>query len=184
MLAMKTQGAVPKEIESVVKFRSQHFTLGQAKLKSVWADERIASIVSEMDSVERVRENVAAARSELSLTAEESHQLNQLAAFTAGYACNGCKHLCENAVAGPLAIAAPLRYLRCTTSATARPSVRGSCTGSFRPRRARSRSRSWKGTWRRPAACIPRASISRRGCGGRGRYSLRTLSEEFERTGH
>ncbi len=111
MLAMKTQGAVPKEIESVVEFRSQNFTLGQAKLKSVWADERIASIVSEMDSVALVRENVAAARSEVSLTAEESHQLNQLAAFTAGYACNGCKHLCENAVAGPLAIAAPLRYL-------------------------------------------------------------------------
>ncbi|HBG94794.1 MAG TPA: aldo/keto reductase, partial [Chromatiaceae bacterium] len=56
-------------------------------------------------------ENVAAARSEISLSAEESHQLNQLAAFTSGYACNGCKHLCENAVARPLAIAAPLRYL-------------------------------------------------------------------------
>jgi hypothetical protein len=111
MLAMKTQGAVPKEIESVVEFRSQNFTLGQAKLKSVWADERIASIVSEMDSVARVRENVAAARSEASLSAEESHQLNRLAAFTAAYACNGCKHLCENAVPGPLAIAAPLRYL-------------------------------------------------------------------------
>jgi len=111
MLAMKTQGAVPKEIESVVEFRSQNFTLGQAKLKSVWADERIASVCSEMDSVALVRENVAAARSEVSLTAEESHQLNQLAAFTAGYACNGCKHLCENAVARPIAIAAPLRYL-------------------------------------------------------------------------
>jgi predicted aldo/keto reductase-like oxidoreductase len=111
LLAMKTQGSVPKEIESVVEFRSQSFTLGQAKLKSVWADERITSIVSEMDSVALVRENVAAARSETSLTAEESHQLNQLAAFTAAYSCNGCKHLCENAVPGPLAIAAPLRYL-------------------------------------------------------------------------
>lgn len=111
MLAMKTQGAVPKEIESVVELRSQNFTLGQAKLKSVWADERIASICSEMDSVALVRENVAAARSEVSLSAEESHQLNQLAAFTAAYACNGCKHLCEGAVAGKLAIAAPLRYL-------------------------------------------------------------------------
>jgi hypothetical protein len=111
MLAMKTQGAVPKEIEAVVEFRSQNFTLGQAKLKSVWADERIASICSEMDSVALVRENVAAARSEASLSAEEGHQLNQLAAFTAGYACNGCKHLCEKAVARPIAIAAPLRYL-------------------------------------------------------------------------
>ena len=111
LLAMKTQGSVPRDLESVAGFRSKNFTLGQAKLKSVWADERIASIVSEMDSVKYVRENVAAARSEISLTAEESHQLNQLAALTAGYACNGCKHLCEGTIDRDVAIAEPLRYL-------------------------------------------------------------------------
>lgn len=111
LLAMKTQGSIPRDLESVVGFRSENFTLGQAKLKSVWADERINSIVSEMDSVKYVRENVAAARSEQSLTAEESHQLNQLAALTASYACNGCKHLCENTIARDVAIAEPLRYL-------------------------------------------------------------------------
>jgi len=111
LLAMKTQGSVPRDLESVVGFRSKEFTLGQAKLKSVWADERINSIVSEMDSVRYVRENVAAARSEKPLTAEESHQLNQLAALTAGYACNGCKHLCEQTIARDVAIAEPLRYL-------------------------------------------------------------------------
>lgn len=111
MLAMKTQGSVPKNLESVVEFRSKNFTLGQAKLKSVWADERISSIVSEMDSVKYVRENVDAARSEKSLTAEESHQLNQLAALTASYACNGCNHLCESTVSRDVSIAAPLRFL-------------------------------------------------------------------------
>ena len=111
LLAMKTQGSVPREIEAVVDFQSQDFTLGQAKLKSVWADQRISSIVSEMDSVKYVRENIAAARSEKPLTAEESHQLNQLAALTSGYACNGCNHLCESAVPVEAAIAAPLRYL-------------------------------------------------------------------------
>jgi hypothetical protein len=64
-----------------------------------------------MDSVKYVRENVAAARSEKSLTAEESHQLNQLAALTAGYACNGCKHLCEQTIARKVAIADQLRFL-------------------------------------------------------------------------
>lgn len=111
LLAMKTQGSVPRDLESVVGFRSNEFTLGQAKLKSVWADERINSIVSEMDSVRYVRENVAAARSEIPLTAEESHQLNQLAALTSGYACNGCKHLCERTIARDVAIAESLRYL-------------------------------------------------------------------------
>jgi len=111
LIAMKTQGSVPRDLESVVGFRSKEFTLGQAKLKSVWADERIDSIVSEMDSVRYVRENVAAARSDNPLTAEESHQLNQLAALTAGYACNGCKHLCEQTIARDVAIAESLRYL-------------------------------------------------------------------------
>jgi predicted aldo/keto reductase-like oxidoreductase len=111
LIAMKTQGSVPRDLESVVGFQSKEFTLGQAKLKSVWADERIDTIVSEMDSVRYVRENVAAARSEKPLTAEESHQLNQLAALTAAYACNGCKHLCEQTIARDVAIAESLRYL-------------------------------------------------------------------------
>lgn len=111
LLAMKAQGSVPRNLESVVDFRSDNFTLGQAKLKSVWADERIASICSEMDSVKYVRENVAAARSEKPLTAQESHQLNQLAALTAGYSCNGCKHICEKTLDRDFPIADTLRYL-------------------------------------------------------------------------
>jgi predicted aldo/keto reductase-like oxidoreductase len=76
MLAMKSMGSVPAELESVVQFRSANFSLAQAKLKSIWADERISSVVSEMDNVQRVKENVAAAKSQQSLTAEESHSLN------------------------------------------------------------------------------------------------------------
>ena len=45
LLAMKTQGSVPRDLEAVVDFKSKDYTLGQAKLKSVWADERIASIL-------------------------------------------------------------------------------------------------------------------------------------------
>ena len=108
---MKTMGAVPEDLEAVVRFRSRNFTLGQAKLKSVWADERIDSLVSEMDNVRFARENIAAAKSESSLTAEEVHQLNQLAALTAKYACDGCSHLCESTIDKEVAIAASLRYL-------------------------------------------------------------------------
>jgi len=111
LLAMKTMGSVPRDLEKVVEFRSKNFSLGQAKLKSVWADERIDSVVSEMDSVRFARENIAAAKTESPLTAEEVHQLNQLAALTANYACNGCSHLCESAVEGEVAIADSLRYL-------------------------------------------------------------------------
>ncbi|MCI0529277.1 MAG: aldo/keto reductase [Nitrospira sp.] len=111
LMAMKTMASVPKDIEKVVEFRSQNFTLGQAKLKSVWADQRIDSLVSEMSSVKMARENITAAKSQKTIKAEEMHQLNRLAALTASYACNGCSHLCESAVGGKIAIADSLRYL-------------------------------------------------------------------------
>lgn len=111
LMAMKTMGSVPKNIESVVRFQSNNFTLGQAKLKSVWADERIDTIVSEMDSVGLARENIAAAKTETVLNALEFQQLNQLAALTANYHCNGCSQICESALNDPIAIADTLRYL-------------------------------------------------------------------------
>lgn len=111
LMAMKTMGSVPKNIESVVRFKSSNFTLGQAKLKSVWADERIDTIVSEMDSVGLARENIAAAKTETDLNAMEFQQLNQLAALTANYHCNGCSQICESALNQPIAIADTLRYL-------------------------------------------------------------------------
>jgi len=111
LLAMKSMGSVPEELEQVVEFRSRNFTLPQAKLKSIWADERIDSINSEMSNIQQVRENVAAARSEMDLTSQESHQLNRLSALTSKYYCNGCANLCEKAIEYKTAIADPLRFL-------------------------------------------------------------------------
>jgi len=111
LIAMKTMGSVPRDAEAVLDFKSQNFTLGQAKLKSVWADDRIDSVVVEMDSTRVARENVAAAKSEEQLSANEIHQLNRLAAMTAKYSCQGCSHLCEQAVNNSAQIADSLRFL-------------------------------------------------------------------------
>ncbi len=111
LMAMKTNGGVSTEAEKVVNFRSRNFTLGQAKLKAVWEDDRIDTIVSEMDSLRIVKENVAAAKSEQSLAAGEWEQLHRLADMTAHLACNGCAHLCEGAIGGAIPIADPLRFL-------------------------------------------------------------------------
>ena len=111
LIAMKTMGSVPRDAEAVLNFKSQNFTLGQAKLKSVWADDRIDSVVVEMDSTKVARENITAAKSEKQLTANEIHQLNRLAAMTAQYSCQGCSHLCEKAVNKSARIADSLRYL-------------------------------------------------------------------------
>ncbi|NJN64593.1 MAG: aldo/keto reductase, partial [Acidobacteria bacterium] len=111
LIAMKTQSSVPSDIEAVVGFKSKDFTLGQAKLKSVWADERIDAAVSHMDSVEKLRENVAAAKSPVKLSMEDFQQLRRIAVQTAAYHCTGCSQHCETKAGGDVRIADTLRGL-------------------------------------------------------------------------
>ncbi len=111
LIAMKTQNSVPDDQKHVKEFRSKEFTLAQAKLKAVWADERIDAAVSHMDNTKRLAENVAAAKSPVQLSMEEFQQLQRIATASAGYACQGCSQICESRVDGPVKVAAPLRYL-------------------------------------------------------------------------
>lgn len=111
LIAMKTQKSVPAEKEAVLEFKSKDFTLGQAKLKAVWADERIDAAVSHMDSIDILEENVAAAKSPIKLGMGDFHQLNRLAACTSGFSCLGCTHHCEPHVAAETRVADALRYL-------------------------------------------------------------------------
>ena len=112
LIAMKTQASVPEDKEEVVRWRSDDgFSLHQAKLKAVWADERIDAAVSEMTNMQILRDNGAAARSTRALSAKDMVKLNQFGIRTASTRCNGCNHLCENQVQGDLKIADTLRYL-------------------------------------------------------------------------
>ncbi|MFM1921522.1 MAG: hypothetical protein RLZZ303_3156 [Candidatus Hydrogenedentota bacterium] len=111
LIAMKTQSSVPDELEKVVDFQSKNFNLPQAKLKSVWADERLAASVSGITNLQILQDNASAAMSPEKLTMNEFHQLNKLARMTRSYACLGCKQHCESKVAGELKIADALRYL-------------------------------------------------------------------------
>jgi uncharacterized protein len=111
LIAMKTQASVPEDGEMVKKFKSDNFNLFQAKLKAVWADERIAAAVSEMSNTAELKDNAAAAKSQIPLAMNEFQQLNQYAAQTASSRCQGCSHLCESRVDGDLRIADSLRYL-------------------------------------------------------------------------
>jgi len=111
LIAMKTMGGVSSRNEKVVKFRSRNFSLAQAKLKSVWMDDRIDAIVSEMHNTREVRENAAAARSNVSLSSNERMKLNQLAEKTSHLACLGCSNYCQGALDSEIPIADTLRYL-------------------------------------------------------------------------
>jgi predicted aldo/keto reductase-like oxidoreductase len=111
LIAMKTQDSVPSDQEDVKHFQSKDFTLGQAKLKAVWADDRIDAAVSHMDNTDKLAENIAAAKSPVQLTMAEMQQLQRMATRRASHSCQGCSHICEDRVEGDLKIARSLRYL-------------------------------------------------------------------------
>ncbi len=102
---------MPAELDAVKSFKSKDFNVYQARLKATWADERIDSAVSHMDNTTKVAENIAAAKSPVQLSAAEYKQLQQIAAATAPYHCQGCAQHCEARVEGPVAIADSLRFL-------------------------------------------------------------------------
>ncbi len=111
LVAMKTLGSIPDDAEEAVPWLSKDFTLTQAKLKAVWADERIDSIASQMSSVQQVAENTAAAMSPVKLSMADYMQLNRLAAHTAHEHCLGCEQHCETRIEGGLRVADTMRYL-------------------------------------------------------------------------
>jgi hypothetical protein len=111
LLAMKAQELTPKDSDFLTKFQSENFTLPQAKLKAVWADERIDACVSGITNLKLLKENSNAARSQMEVTAKEMSQMMRFAAETAHLRCKGCSHICESRVASDLKISDQLRYL-------------------------------------------------------------------------
>jgi predicted aldo/keto reductase-like oxidoreductase len=117
LTAMKTQGggsldhggAAERELGE--RFLAKGFTAGQAKLKAVWEDRRIASICSEMPNMQLLLENVAAALDRTRLSADDRRHLQGHAQLTrAGY-CAGCTRICESAVGGRAPIGDAMRFL-------------------------------------------------------------------------
>lgn len=111
LIAMKTQGAGVSFEERIRKFDGGKFTRGQAVLKAVWEDQRLAAAVSHMDTLERVKENVAAALDGGPLPQADRDALDAHARATRHLYCAGCEHLCNRAVPDGIRVGATLRYL-------------------------------------------------------------------------
>ena len=80
-------------------------------LKAVWADERITSAVSHMDTFEKLKQNIAAAVDNIDLGQADLDAIRHYADATRHEACDGCDHICGPAVNAPVKIGATLRYL-------------------------------------------------------------------------
>jgi len=123
LTAMKTQavpswgifGTVGEESEATSKltqrFLNKGFTPEQARLKAVWQNTHIASICSEMDNMNMLMDNAAAALDRTELSSQDMRLLEQHAHETASTYCAGCAHICESAVEGHVPISDVMRCL-------------------------------------------------------------------------
>jgi predicted aldo/keto reductase-like oxidoreductase len=112
LIAMKTQGSEASFAGAWQKFeKTGKWTKHQAVLKAVWADERIAAAISQMDNFEKLRQNIAAALDKSELSQSEVDALHRYAEATRSFACDGCDHLCNPAVDAPVRIGDTMRYL-------------------------------------------------------------------------
>jgi len=117
LTAMKTQGGGPirTETEADLKlgghFVKRGFTEHQAKLKAVWDNPQVAAICSQMPSITILSANVAAALEKTKLTAADHQVLREYADETCNRYCDGCTHLCENALANALPVGDVMRAL-------------------------------------------------------------------------
>ncbi|MEM9494242.1 MAG: aldo/keto reductase, partial [Myxococcota bacterium] len=112
LIAMKTQGSEASFRKQWTKFKQNgKWNKFQSVLKAVWEDKRIAAVVSHMDTLGKVRENVAAAVDKTKLTSVEHNSLEMYAAATRSEACDGCDHICGAQVEAPVRIGDTMRYL-------------------------------------------------------------------------
>ncbi len=109
MVAMKTQKGAESFPDKIAELRDKGFKKEVAAIKSVWMDQRMHVVVSEMTTFTDLRENVAASRE--ALTPKEARLLEEHRTRTANLYCHGCGHLCETAARG-VPVATVLRYLR------------------------------------------------------------------------
>ena len=117
LTAMKTQGggtfpsAGEAEREMADRFLAKAFTVGQAKLKAVWEDSRIASICSEMPNMKLLMENVSAALNRTRLSDDDRKRLQRYAQLTRSRYCTGCARICESTLDAPAPIGDAMRFL-------------------------------------------------------------------------
>jgi len=110
LIAMKTQGSAVSFEPEWKKFEGK-WNKYQAVVKAVIADERITAAISDMDNLDKLHENVAAALDKTKLTRAELDSIYKYAAATRHLACDGCDHLCGAAIDAPVQIGNTLRYL-------------------------------------------------------------------------
>ena len=117
LTAMKTQGeffkffSTGKELSLARTFMSKGYTIEQAKLRTVWNNETIATCCSKMKNVTTLNANVAAAVGDTDLSSADLHRVGRYANASRQNYCSGCSDICEAAPGRKCHIADVLRYM-------------------------------------------------------------------------
>jgi len=117
LTAMKTQGggvvtaATESELRVAGRFLKKGYTGPQAKLKAVWENPHIASICSQMPSMDILMANIAAAMNTTELSAADLNSLTRMDRETASSYCAGCGDICESCLLQPVPVADIMRFL-------------------------------------------------------------------------
>lgn len=100
----------PEDLSALEHFINRGYTPHQARLKAVWEDNRITTCLSEMTNLTMLKENVAAATDDVTLSTTDRQMLKRLANSNRGLYCKGCLR-CESAMASTHRIPDVLRYM-------------------------------------------------------------------------
>ena len=117
LTAMKTQGggqvktSSDKDLQMAGRFLKAGYTDKQAKLKAVWENPYIASICSQMPSINILMSNTDAAINKTKLSSADKELFNRYAGETMNAYCMGCTRICESAIAGAAPVGDLMRCL-------------------------------------------------------------------------
>ncbi len=117
LTAMKTQGggqvkiSSDKDLQMAGRFLKAGYTDKQAKLKAVWENPYIASICSQMPSINILMSNTDAAINKTKLSSADKELFNRYAGETMNGYCRGCTRICESAIAGAAPVGDLMRCL-------------------------------------------------------------------------
>ncbi len=114
VMAMKTQGkqVTPNEEDKKLTehFVKSGFTEGQAKVKIVLEDKRIAAACVGRGDIAHLKQNVAAVLDKTELTQLDKEVFKNYAAETCSGYCAGCANICDSVAAG-VPVSDVMRYL-------------------------------------------------------------------------
>jgi uncharacterized protein len=122
LIAMKSQGLFfdkpydplgtvkDEDLKVTESFMKKGYTLQQAKLKAVWAEEKISTCLSEVKNLTMLKDNVAAATDNVQLSKGEMDMLNRLSHISRDFYCQGCMK-CKSAMASESRINDILRFM-------------------------------------------------------------------------